>query len=57
MGSLMSVGAHIDVMSGKKTARQTVQVLVKVRSVDNRCGVTEIDRVRKKDDMAHTECD
>ena len=43
----MSVGSDIDVRKGKKSARQTEKVLVKVRSVRNRCGVTKMDRVKK----------
>ena len=37
----MSVGADIDVRKGKKSARRTEKVLVKVRSVRGRCGVTK----------------
>ena len=37
----MSVGAEIDVRKGKKSARRTEKVLVKVRSVRGRCGVTK----------------
>ena len=44
----MSVGSHIDVRKGKKSARQTEKVSVKVRSVRNWCGVTKTDRVRNK---------
>ena len=44
----MSVGAHIDVRKRKKSPRRTEQVLVKVRSVRIWCGVTKMDRFRKK---------
>ena len=44
----MSIVSLIDVRKGKKSARRAEQVLGKVSSVRNRCGVTKMDGVREK---------